>query len=238
MAFPYPVTAPQTDAWDLLTLGTLQDMGAQVANFLPRLLVAVVVVLIGVLVANLLERLARQLLVWTRIEEFLRKTQVPTSVSQGTMTMNIADVVAFVVKWFVLLLTFASAADVLRWLQVSRFFAAVIEYVPNIVVAVLLVGVGFLISQFVYNLMTGTGSTENPQPVPAAMRMFAGFAKWAIMVFVSMAALVQLGIAESLIHIAFFGLVAMLTIAGGLAFGLGGRDKARQILDEIHPPKM
>lgn len=66
-----------------------------------------------------------------------------------------------------------------------------------------------------------------------AANLFATISKWAIIIFAIMAALIQLGIAATLIHILFGGIVAMLALAGGIALGLGGKDKAHEVLDKI-----
>lgn len=235
MPFVYTPTGAEPQSWDVLTLGTFQNLGMQLANFMPRLILALVIVLIGWLLANLAEKLVRKLLLWSRIDELLQKTKAPTNLSNVGLKANIVDVVGFLVKWFVLLMVFAAAADVLQWQQVTLFFNVVIGYLPQVAVAVLLVAIGFLVSQFIYNLITGSNDPETSYKAPATTRLFASIAKWAIIVFVSMAALVQLGIAQTLIHIAFIGFVGMLALAGGLAFGLGGRDKARELLDELKP---
>ncbi|PIP17748.1 MAG: hypothetical protein COX43_02620, partial [Parcubacteria group bacterium CG23_combo_of_CG06-09_8_20_14_all_35_9] len=89
--------------------------------------------------------------------------------------------------------------------------------------------VGILLADFISNLIkAGIKAAKF-----ASAEVLATLAKWAILIFSLVIALVHLGVAKEIIHTLFGGLVAMLAIAGGLAFGLGGKDKAREILDKI-----
>ena len=95
--------------------------------------------------------------------------------------------------------------------------------------AAVILAVAFLVANFVYAVVKG--STKVAGIVSATL--LATVAKWAIVIFGFLAALVQLGIASSLINTLFIGLVAMLALAGGLAFGLGGKDEAAAILKRL-----
>jgi len=129
-----------------------------------------------------------------------------------------------------LILVFLMAAtDILKLVQVTNFLNSIILYLPNVVVAAVILAVAFLVANFVYAVVKG--STKVAGIVSATL--LATVAKWAIVIFGFLAALIQLGIASSLINTLFIGLVAMLALAGGLAFGLGGKDEAAAILKKI-----
>jgi len=96
-------------------------------------------------------------------------------------------------------------------------------------VAVVILAVVFLFGNFVYNVVKG--STRAAGVMSATF--LAKISKWSIIIFGIFAALIQLGVASSLVSTIFIGIVAMLALAGGLAFGLGGREEAALILRKI-----
>jgi hypothetical protein len=122
-----------------------------------------------------------------------------------------------------------AATDILHLVQVTSFLNSIVLYLPNVIVAAVIMAVAFLVGNFVYAVIKG--STKIAGIVSATL--LATIAKWAIVIFGLLAALIQLGVASSLINTIFIGFVAMLALAGGLAFGLGGRDEAALILKKL-----
>jgi len=102
-------------------------------------------------------------------------------------------------------------------------------YVPNVIISVIILLAGILLANFVQRVVKSAVEAAKLQSAD----FLSGIAKWAILVFSFMAALVQLQIAQELIRVLFTGLVAMLSLAGGLAFGLGGKDHASRVLDRL-----
>jgi hypothetical protein len=102
-------------------------------------------------------------------------------------------------------------------------------YLPNVVVAVIILATVFIVGNLVYTIVKG--STRAAGVMSATL--LATISKWAIITFGILASLIQLGIATSLVSTIFIGLVAMLSLAGGLAFGLGGKEEAQLILRKL-----
>src|SRR5690606_21140793 len=117
-----------------------------------------------------------------------------------------------------------AVADILGIDQITAFFESVLLYLPNVIAAIFILAIGMVLGRFAHDVVARTVQAADMQ---ANLRnLLAPAAKWAIFVFALMAALVQLGIAPDLIRILFTGFVFMVALAGGLAFGLGGRDQA------------
>lgn len=133
------------------------------------------------------------------------------------------------VKWFLVIVSILAAADILNLNQVTAFLNMVLLYIPNVVIAVIILLLGVLFANFTAQIVQGAVKTARLK----TGHFLAAIAKWSIIVFSVLAALVQLGIAASLLQILFTGLVAMLAIAGGLAFGLGGRGHAEKIIQHL-----
>jgi hypothetical protein len=202
--------------WGDAIAQSLQNVWTQLVNGLPTFIAAVIVLIVGVLIASFLGKLVRKVLDMGRIDDLVNRTGVNQQL--GT-SISITGVIGWLVKWFFIIE------------QVTSFLNQVLLYIPNVVVAIIILALGVIAGNFIHNVVDSTASASGMSPT--AVDSMAAVAKWAIIIFSLMAALVQLGIASNLIQILFTGFVAMVALAGGLAFGLGGREKASRWLDKI-----
>ena len=145
------------------------------------------------------------------------------------MKMTVAGTIAWVVKWFLLLAIFLAAADILGLSQISSFLNDVLLYIPNVVAAAAILLVGTLVAGFISRLVRHSVQAAGL----ASSDMLGSVAQWAIMVFTVLAALYQLNVAAAFVQTLFTGFIAMVAIAGGLAFGLGGKEHASKVLNKI-----
>ncbi len=205
------------------------ELWAGVVMFLPKLLLAVIVFLLGLLVANLLCSIVVRVIKMLRIDELFAKLEVKELFTRAGIKLDIAGFLGWLVKWFVIIVSLIAAADALSWDQITVFLSQVVSYIPNVLIAVIILLVGILLANFVNGVVRSAVAAAQME----SGEFLAGVAKWSIIVFSLMAALVQLGIAQSLIQVLFTGFVAMLAIAGGLAFGLGGREHASRVLNKL-----
>ena len=215
-------------SWGDAISASLQNVWTQFLNGLPTFLAAFVVLVIGILIASFLGKLVKKVLDMGKIDDLVNRTGVNNQL--GT-SISITTVIAWVVKWFFIIATLLAVVNILNIEQVTEFLNQVLLYIPNVVVAIIILALGVIAGNFVHNVVDGTASASGMSQ--AAVDAMAAISKWAIVIFALMAALVQLGIASNLIQILFTGFVAMVALAGGLAFGLGGREKASRWLDKI-----
>ena len=197
--------------------------------FLPQIVAALLIIILGWVIAVLLGQLVRKLLTLTRVDKALDRLGLKRIREDTGLKLTVAGFVGGLVKWFLIIVAVLAAADILRLAQISEFLRSVLSYFPNVIVAVVIVTIGVLVGNFVHKLVLGAGRAAKLPSVPA----IATFARWAIVIFAALAALVQLQVAGALIQILFTGIIAMLAIAGGLAFGLGGKEHAKEILDQV-----
>lgn len=205
------------------------DLWATVVLFLPKLVLAVVVFLLGLVVATVLQTAVIRIVKLLKIDDLLDKLELDKLVQGSGIKLSASGFLGWLVKWFIIIFALIAAADVLEWDQITVFLNEVVTYIPNVLIAVIIVLVGMMLANFVHGVVKSALAAAKMSTVP----FLAGLAKWSIIVFSFMAALVQLGIAESLIQVLFTGFVAMISLAGGLAFGLGGRQHASKILDRL-----
>ena len=205
------------------------ELLANVTLFLPELILAIVVFLLGLLVANILKSAVIHVVKVLKVDELMERIDVKAFFEKLSINLDVAELLGWIVKWSIIIFALIGAADILQWDQVTDSLSAVITYIPNIIISVVILLLGTVLANFVYGVVSSAMEAAKMQ----STQFIAGMAKWVVIVFSFMAALVQLGIAESLINILFTGFIAMVALAGGLAFGLGGRAHATRALDKL-----
>jgi signal transduction histidine kinase len=217
--------------WGDVLLTSLQNLWISFVGFLPEIFGAFVILLIGLTLAGAFGRLAKKLVRYSRIDKLMDKMGVSKEFESMGITFSLSALVGWTVKWFLLIAVLISVLDILHIEQVTWFLQDIALYLPNVVAAIIILAIGFVAGNFVHDVVEkGVQASRIPSK---AAKTLARIAKWAIIVFALMASLVQLGVAANLIQILFTGLVAMVALAGGLAFGLGGRDSAKKWLEKM-----
>jgi len=214
--------------WGVVTVSSLQNLWAGFIAFLPSLIGALIVLIIGWIIAIALGRLTTQLLRAFRIDQLIEKTGVK-SIEKAGYKINVTHWLGELVKWFLIIVFVMAAADIVGLTQVTDFLQAVLIYLPNIVVAVVILLASVVVANFLSKIIKGSVKIAGFGKAD----FLAVVTRWSIMIFALLAALDQLGVARSIISTMVTGFVAMIAIAGGLAFGLGGRDIASDILKKV-----
>src|SRR4030042_1072526 len=198
---------------EAITLSLL-NLWDRFINFLPSLVGAILVFVAGWIVAVALGKVVEHIVKMIKVDDVMEKAGTKARLHKVGVEVNVAKFLGGLVKWFLILVFLMAATDILKLTQVTIFLNSIILYLPNVVVAAVILAVAFLVGNFVYAVVKG--STKVAGIVSAAL--LGKIAKWAIVIFGFLAAFIQLGIASSLINTLFIGLVAMLALAGGPAF--------------------
>jgi len=205
---------------------SLMEVWGRFVGFFPALIGALLVFIFGLVAAIALGKVAERIIRITHIDQALEKIRAFEHFKKAGVDISLSKFSGELVKWFLVLVFLMAATDILGLVQVTYFLNNIILYIPNIVVATIILSIAFLLGNFVYTIVRG--STRVAGVVSAAA--LALISKWSIIVFGLLAALIQLGIATSLVNTIFIGIVAAFSLAIGLAFGLGGRDEAALML--------
>ena len=221
----------QLMTWRDAIIKALQNFVEDIISVVPSIIAAIVVLIIGLLLASLLGHLARKLIDFTRLDTFLHKSAGLGKLEEKGMKISAAGIVGWVVKWFFIIVTFIAVADILRWPQLTSFFESVALYIPNVIIAILILLVGFILGNGLRDIVVKSVRASNFSEASAGL--LGTVARWAVIVFAIMATLTQLGVASDLVKILFTGFVAMLALAGGLSFGLGGKEHALEWLTKV-----
>lgn len=216
--------------YQAVVVQALADLYSKTLTYLPNLVAAIIVVIIGWLLALFLSKLVYKVLDIIKIDQLANQLGLKNLSEKVGKKLSLAALGAWIVKWFFFLGSIIAAADILGLQEVSTFlYQDVLSYVGHVVVAMAILLLGILAANFFANIIVSTVKASGLHSGDS----LGTITKWAILVFTAIAALSQLQIATAFLQDLFRAIVAMLAIAGGLAFGLGGRDTAKKVLDSI-----
>lgn len=209
---------------------SLQTLWFGVLNFIPELIIAILIFVVGWIIASLLGRAVDQVIRAVKLDSALRGAGLETTLSRAGFTLNSGRFLGELVKWFVIIVFLVASLEVLKLDQVTLFLRQVVlGYLPQVIVAVLIMLVAVVIAEAMRKIVVGSAK--------AAGIRSAGFlgavTKWAIWIFALLAALLQLGIAVTFLQTLFTGVIVALSLAFGLAFGLGGQSAAARYIEHM-----
>jgi len=196
-----------------------------ITSFIPKFFAGIIIFLVGVIIASLLKAVIIEIFKALNVEAFLKRYGVP----EGKEDYSWTNILAEIVRWFVIILFLIPTAEVWGLPQITIVLDKFLTYMPNVLVAAIIALVGFVFARLAYDITLaslGGLSSETAMTI-------ASVSRWAVIVFVVLAILNQLGVASDMVRILFTGLVAMIAIAGGIAFGLGGKEVAKDILEDL-----
>lgn len=205
---------------------TFLTLLATVINFLPRIVNAAILLIVGYFIARLVRGLLTKGLRAAHFDNVADRAGITRFLRMAGTQLDAARVLAVVVFWWIFLFFIEMAFNALQLTQITSYINAILGYLPNLFAAILIVVIGALIANVVADIVRGAAGEAGLTMAP----VLASLARWAILIFAVLAALTQLNVAQNMIFILFAAAVGMLALAGGLAFGLGGVDAARGLI--------
>lgn len=215
--------------WSEVLSLSFRNLWLGVVGFVPNLIVAIVVVILGWGVGALLGRVVSQIIKAIKIDEALRKAGVEDFLNRGGINLNSGAFLGGLVRWFVILVFWVGAFEVLQLSQVTVFLRDILNYLPQVVVAVLILIAAGLVAEAMKKVVLSSAMAAEV----GSAGFLATVTKWVVWVFAILVALSQLGIASGFVQTIFTGLVVALSLGLGLAFGLGGQEAAGRAIEKI-----
>jgi hypothetical protein len=210
-----------------------QDLSSQleqglteIAEFFPRLAAAIGILMVGIVVARMFERATRYVLHRIGFDRWMREGGVTEALERAGTTLDPSSVFAKLVFWGLMLIVIIIGANVLGVAAVSVLFSELLSYVPNVLAAVIVLVLGTLLGEFIKDLVLASAGGI------AGARTMARAAKAAVILLAAFMALEQLDIAQDIVLVFFIAVVGAAALAAGIAFGIGGREVAAQIIGE------
>jgi small-conductance mechanosensitive channel len=204
-------------------------MLTKILAYLPVLLGALIILIVGWIVAKAIRRLVDWLLKTARFDTLADKAGITEILRKGDMRITAREVVSGLVYWLVIIMVLVMVVNALGLPKASDILASLFAYVPKVIAALFVLVVAMFLANFVSGIVrTAAGNANLPKP-----EMFAGISRWAIIIFAVTISLEQLGIAPLLVTTTFNIILGGVCLALALAFGLGGKDAAARYLEEL-----
>lgn len=215
--------------WYTVTFQALVDLWKGFIVFLPKLIGALIVFLIGWFVAIGVGKLVVGILKRLKFNQIFEKGTWKEALERAELKIDAAGFIGAVCKWILVIVFLMAAVGILGLKDFADVLKSVLGYLPNVVVAALIFVVAMIIADIVEKVVRAA-----VEGTKMGYGHIAGvIVRWSIWIFAILAVLMQLKIATELILTLFTGFVALAAIAGGIAFGLGGKETAAEILEGL-----
>lgn len=212
--------------------GILGNFFLSLGNYLPQFVAGLVLLVIGLVVAAFLKEVVIRFLAFLKVDAWVGNVSAwfdslkSEKVGRGKVWVRL---ISELVRWTIVILFLVPAAEAWGLSRVTDLLNQFLFYVPNVFVAVVIGFIGLVVARLVSDVVKsasqGLGGTSS--------NLLSTTARYALFFFTALVVLNQLGVAADLVRILFTGIVAMIAIAGGVAFGLGGQDSAKKVLSEL-----
>ncbi|MBP6860259.1 MAG: hypothetical protein KBC38_01710 [Candidatus Pacebacteria bacterium] len=199
-------------------------------EFLPLLVGAILIFIIGWLVGVGLGRVVAQVVSALRVDQALRSAGVDRLVERAGFKLSAGNFLGGLVKWFFIVVFLVAALDVLGLDQVTTFLRVVVlTYLPKVIAAVLILLVAAVVSEAAQRAVSGSAKAANL----SSANLLGTITRWAIWIFAILTALDQLEIGAAFVQTLFTGIVVAIALALGLSFGLGGQQAAARAIEKV-----
>lgn len=196
-----------------------------VLSYIPKLFAGCLILVIGFIIASILKDLINIVFKYFRIDKWLETAKI----ARESEVKIWPQIISEIVRWSTIFIFLISAVEVWGVPKVGEVLNQLLGFIPNVFLAVIIGWIGLVTSKIVFNIVRhsirGVGENEAV--------LLGNVGKYLILFFTVLIILTQLGVAADLVKILFTGIISMLAIALGLAFGLGGQDEAKQILRSL-----
>ena len=217
-------------SWPDVFVSASQNLVQGFFSFIPGFLGAIIIFAVGWVIAAMVSRAIEHILNLIKIDSLFKELGTERVLERMGFKLRVGRFIGEVVRWFIVVAFLIPSLEILGLSAINDFLRNdVLGYLPNIFVASLVLIIASYISDVLHKFIEGSAKAVNSR----SSRMSATIAKWAVWAFAIIIALSELGIAEQFMSALFIGLVAMMALAGGLAFGLGGKEAASKAINKM-----
>jgi small-conductance mechanosensitive channel len=212
--------------WTTLLVQPLEGFWMEITAKLPGILAAMVLLLIGMVVARLIRSGVQRGLKYASLDQFTDKVKVNELVARLGMGRSPSFIIGFVAYWFIILVFTVSAANAVKLSVVAQMLQRFLMFMPQLLAAVLVLCAGLLIGRFLGEIVQNAANANKLQGAVALSKVV----KFVVMVFSAVMAMEQIGIDTTIMTSSVQIILATMGLALAIAFGLGGRDVAADII--------
>lgn len=216
--------------WGDVFSASLQSLWMGFMSFTPKLILAIIIFIIGWAIGSVVSKALAQVVNALKVNKIFESIGFKDVLARGGFKLDVGAFLGEIAKWFIVVVFLMTSIEVIGLNQVNNFLGTVVlGYLPQVFIAALILIIATVVSDAIRRIVEGSAKAMGVR----SAKMAGSVAKWAIWTFAIIIALSELGIAPAFMQILFTGIVAMLALAGGLAFGLGGKDAASRVVDRV-----
>lgn len=215
--------------WQTTVMEPAEAMWARVLGFLPTLISVIVILIVGWVIATLIQKVIVRFLKLARLDTASEKTGIANILTKGDINYTLSEIIGILIYWLVMLVVILAAVNALQLTVAAELLNRVILYMPNVIASVFILTLGI----FFANLIGNTVRTTAANAGIAQARTLGQMTQVVINVFVFMESLKQLQIDTSLIDLLLKGVIGALALGVGLAIGLGCKDMAARYVGDL-----
>ncbi len=215
------------DAWGDVLVGSFREVMQRLSHVTPRLAAMVTLIAIGWAAAAILRRLATRICLATDFDARCARWGLTTSLTRHGIHQPPSRLVGRLIFWAILFVALLMSIEALEMPATTGLVAEVIRFLPNLAIAALVWMAGWILANFMAQAVLIAAVNAQVALAP----IIAGAVRWLVVIFAGAAVLTQLGIAREMVLLTFGIAFAGTVLALALAFGLGGKDLAREILE-------
>ena len=208
--------------WQTNVMGPVEAMSTRVMGFLPTLVSVIVILIVGWIIATLVQKVVTRFLKLARLDTASEKTGIANILTKGDINYTLSEIIGVIIYWLVMLVVVLAAVNTLQLTVAAELLNRVILYVPNVIASVFILVLGIFFSSVVASAVRTTAANAGIQQ----SRFLAQVTQTTISIFVFLEALKQLGIDTTLIDLIIKAVLGALALGVGLAIGLGCKDMA------------
>lgn len=210
-------------------LDTLSVILTRVGNFLPTLIGALIVLIVGWIIAKLLQKVVTQVLKIARLDVLSEKAGIASILAKGEIKYTLAELIGVIIYWLLILVVVIATLDAFNLKVAAELLDRVVLYVPNVIAAIFILVLGMFFAALLGAVVRTTASNAG---ITYAKNL-GQITQVAIVVFAVLITLGQLGVRTLILDQAILVLLASLGLGLALAFGLGSKEIAGKIMSEL-----
>ena len=203
------------------------------ADFWPNILGAIFLVIIGFILGWIVEKAIVKSAKKIKLTIISEKIGLDRLLKKANIKSSVSVLVGKLLKGYIIFMFVMAAANILQLHPIADFINTIIAYIPNVIIALGIILVGIRFGETTSAIIETTLNVAES----STAKVVGSIAKYALIFFAAMAALAQLEIANEIVMTLFIGFVSMIALGGGLAFGLGGKDLVKDLLEDLRKVK-
>ena len=216
--------------WGSMFTQSLLTLWYGFINFVPNLLGAIILFIVGWVVARIIGKAIAQVIAAIKLDKLLESAGMQKFMERDGLKITIGGFIGGVVKWFIIIVFLMASLQIIGLTQVNDFLSgAVLYYLPKVIIAALVL----IIAAFIAEAMEKVVSTSAKAASVGQANLIGVVARYAIWGFAFIIVLSELNIASSFMQILFTGLIVAIALGLGLSFGLGGKEAASRVIEKI-----